>query len=86
MRTFSPLVLLGAFGALSVSASSALAAVDTSQWKCESCPFEKEATSAALDIGVGAVSANSAKFGDHSGLNKKRAFLVAGGTARHMVP
>ncbi len=39
MRTFSPLVLLGALGALSVAASGALAAVDTSQWKCESCPF-----------------------------------------------
>lgn len=83
MRTFSPLVLLGAFGALSVAASSALAAVDTSQWKCETCPFEKEATSAALDIGVGAVAGETPKFGDHTGLYNKRTFLIAGGTVRH---
>ena len=83
MRTFSPLVLLSAIGALSVAASSALAAVDTSQWKCESCPFEKEATSAALDIGVGAVAGETPKFGDHTGLYDKRAFLVAGGTLRY---
>ena len=83
MRTFSPLVLLGALGALSVAASGALAAVDTSQWKCESCPFEKEATSAALDVGVGAVAGETPKFGDHSGLYNKRTFLVAGAALRH---
>ncbi len=83
MRAFSPLVLLGAIGALSVAASSALAAVDTSQWKCETCPFEKAATSGALDVGVGAVAGETPKFGDHSGLYDKRAFLVAGGALRY---
>ncbi len=83
MKTFSPLFLLGALGALSAAASSAMAAVDTSQWKCESCPFEKTGVSGTLDVGVGAVSDDSAKFGDYTGLQKKGAFLVAGGAARY---
>jgi len=84
MKPFSPLCLLGALGALSAAASSAVAAVDTSQWKCESCPFEKAGTSATLDVGVGAVSDDSAKFGDYTGLNKKGAFLIAGGATRYV--
>jgi MtrB/PioB family decaheme-associated outer membrane protein len=83
MKSFSPLFLLAALGALSVGASTAVAAVDTSQWKCESCPFEKSGVSGTVDIGVGAVSDASAKFGDFTGLQKQGAYLVAGGTARY---
>ena len=81
MRIFSPLFLLGALGALSAASTSALAA-DTSQWKCESCPFEKAGSSGTLDAGIGAVSDDSAKFGDYTGLNKKGPFVIAGGDAR----
>ena len=80
MRTFRPLFLLGT---LSAAVSSALAAVDTSQWKCESCPFEKDQFSATVDGGVGVVSEDSAKFGDYTGLDKKGAYLLAGGSARY---
>ncbi len=83
MKIYSSLFLLGALGALSVAASSAVAAVDTSQWKCETCPFEKAGTSATLEVGAGAVSDDSAKFGDYTGLNKKGGFLVLGGAARY---
>ena len=83
MKSSSPLFLLGALGALSAAASSAVAAVDTSQWKCESCPFEKTGISGTADVGAGVVSDDSAKFGDHTGLNKKGGFLVAGGAARY---
>ncbi len=83
MRIFSPLFLLGALGALSAGATSALAAADTSQWKCESCPFEKAGASGTLDLGVGAVSDDSAKFGDYTGLDKKGAFAVVGGAMRY---
>ncbi len=83
MRTFSSLALLGAVGALSVAASSALAAVDTSQWKCESCPFEKAGTSGSVEAGVGVVSDKASKFGDYTGLNKNGAHGVLGGTARY---
>jgi MtrB/PioB family decaheme-associated outer membrane protein len=81
MKTFS-LLLGAACGALS-AASSAIAAVDTSQWKCESCPFEKAGSSATLELGAGAVSDDSAKFGDYTGLQKKGGFSVAGGAARY---
>ena len=83
MRTLRPLFLLGAVGTLSTAAGSALAAVDTSQWKCESCPFEKPGTSGTVDLGVGLVSEDSAKFGDSTGLDRKGGFLVAGGAARY---
>lgn len=82
MKTFSPLFLLGALGAMSAAASDAVA-VDTSQWKCETCPFEKAGSSATLELGAGAVSEDSAKFGDSTGLQKKGGFLIAGGTARY---
>lgn len=82
MRTFSPLSVLGALGVLSAAASGTVAAADTSQWKCETCPFEKAGASATLEVGVGAVSDASAKFGDASGLGKRGAFAIAGGAAR----
>jgi MtrB/PioB family decaheme-associated outer membrane protein len=83
MRIFSSLIQLAALGALSNAACSALAAVDTSQWKCESCPFEKEGRSGTLEAGVGAVSDDSAKFGDFNGLQKKGAYLALGGNVRY---
>jgi MtrB/PioB family decaheme-associated outer membrane protein len=82
MRTFSPLTLLGTLGALAVSATAG--AVDTTQWKCESCPVEEGKTkSGSVDVGVGTVSDDSAKFGDYTGLNRQGAFLVLGGAARY---
>ena len=87
MNTFSPRFLLGAFsalgafGALSTAPGSA-AAVDTSQWKCETCPFEKGA-SGAVELGVGAVSQASARFGDYTGLDRKGGFAIIGGEARY---
>ena len=83
MSSFSPLVLLGALGVLSAAACGAVAAVDTSQWKCESCPFERTGVGGTLDLGVGAVSDASARFGNATGLQKKGAFLVAGGDLRY---
>lgn len=79
MRTLSPLFVLGT---LSAAVSSAYA-VDPTQWKCESCPFEKEGVSATLDGGVGTVSEKSAKFGDYTGLDKKGPFFVLGGSAQY---
>jgi len=76
IHSASPLFLLAALGVLS---APAVAAVDTSQWKCETCPFEKAGVSGSVDIGVGAVSDASPKFGDYTGLQKQGAFLVLGG-------
>jgi MtrB/PioB family decaheme-associated outer membrane protein len=77
MKIFSSLHLLAALGVLS-AAASAWAQVDTSQWKCESCPYPK-GTTGSVDAGVGDVTDSSQKFGDYTGLNKKGGFLVLGG-------
>ena len=82
MKTFSSLLPLAALGALSGTAVDALA-VDTSQWKCETCPFEKESRSGAVDVGVIGVSDDSQKFGDYTGLNKQGAYLALGGNVRY---
>ena len=58
-------------------------AVDTSQWKCESCPFEKEGRSGTVDVGVIGVSDDSQKFGDFTGLDKQGAYLGLGGNVRY---
>ncbi len=79
---------LALFGMLSVVSLAAAAAdgtnpkpVDTSQWKCESCPFEK-GTSGTVDVGAGSVSEKSAKFGEYNGLKKKGEHFVGDGAAR----
>ena len=82
MKTFSSLMQLAALGALSAAATSALA-VDTSQWKCESCPFEKAGRSGSVQAGAIGVSDDSQKFGDFTGLNKKGAYLDLSGEARY---
>ena len=83
MRPTRPLIRpLFILGAVSAAASGAVGAVDTSQWKCESCPFEKEGRSGALELGVGAVSQDSAKFGDYTGLDQKGAYVIAGVSAQ----
>src|SRR4029079_4748536 len=74
--------LLGTLGALTGPVGSAWAAVDTSQWKCESCPFETGA-SGSVRVGVGTVSGASAKFGDYTGLERNGAFAIVGGAARY---
>jgi MtrB/PioB family decaheme-associated outer membrane protein len=82
MRTFSSLLQLAAMGALSSAACSAQA-VDTSEWKCESCPFEKEGRSGSVQGGVIGVSDSSQKFGDFTGLNKQGAYLDLSGSVRY---
>jgi MtrB/PioB family decaheme-associated outer membrane protein len=78
MKTFSSLHLLAALGVLG-AAIPASAQVDTSQWKCTSCPYPK-GTAGSVDAGVGYVSDSSEKFGDYTGLDKKGAFAILGGT------
>ncbi|HUL64310.1 MAG TPA: MtrB/PioB family decaheme-associated outer membrane protein [Burkholderiaceae bacterium] len=83
MRTLGPWFLLGT---LSAAASGSAMAVDTSQWKCEKCPFEKEQFSASVEGGGGNVSEESAKFGDYTGLDKKGPYFVLGGSAQYRGP
>jgi MtrB/PioB family decaheme-associated outer membrane protein len=83
MSTFSPLFLLGALGALSAVASAAVAQVDTSEWKCETCPYEKTGVSGAVGAGVGAVSDRAAGFGNASGLKRRGAYVAADADLRY---
>jgi MtrB/PioB family decaheme-associated outer membrane protein len=83
MRTLRPWFLLGT---LSAAASWPAVAVDTSQWKCESCPFPKEEFRASVDGGGGYVSDSSAKFGDYTGLDQKGPYFVLGGGAKYRGP
>jgi MtrB/PioB family decaheme-associated outer membrane protein len=83
MSTFSPLFLLATLGVLSTAAGDAVAAPDTSQWKCETCPFEKTGVTGAVDAGLTLVSDKSAKFGDFTGLDRKGGYLSLGGELRY---
>ncbi len=75
-RSFVPGSMLSM--ALSLHGGAALA-VDTSQWKCETCPFEPAATTAAVEAGVIAVQGTPGRFGDYTGLKRERGYLLLGG-------
>lgn len=78
MKTSNTLFLLVALGLLA-RAEAATAAPDTSAWKCSACPFPK-GTTGSVEAGVGVVSEESARFGDYTGLQRKGAHAVLGGT------
>jgi MtrB/PioB family decaheme-associated outer membrane protein len=83
MRTCTSPWLLVALGVGSLSAARPAFAGDPSTWKCESCPFETgTTTTGTVDAGVGYNSADSAKHGDYTGLDKQGAFFVGGATLR----
>lgn len=81
MTTYSPLFLLAALGVLS-AAGPAAAQVDTSQWKCESCPFPK-GTKGNVVAGAAYVSDDSTTFGNYTGLDSQGAYLDLGGTVSY---
>lgn len=72
-----------AFGsaALLAAAPGGAAPVDTTQWVCASCPFDK-GTSGTVEVGAGVVSDASAAYGDTTGLQRKGGFAVLGVSAR----
>jgi MtrB/PioB family decaheme-associated outer membrane protein len=60
----------------------AVAAPDTSNWKCTSCPYPK-GTSGSVQAGVAAVSDASYRFGDTTGLQKQGLYLDLGGSLQY---
>jgi MtrB/PioB family decaheme-associated outer membrane protein len=72
------LAIAGALASATALADNA-AGVDTSDWKCESCPFVQE-YEAEVDAGVLYVDDDSAKFGEYNGLNEKGAYADVGAT------
>ena len=79
MKIFSSLHILAALGVLG-AATAASAQVDTSQWKCTSCPYPK-GTTGSVDGGVSYVSESSQKYGDYTGLANEGAYAILGGSA-----
>jgi len=61
--------------------AGAVTAVDTSQWECKSCPTE-EGVSGTVGVGLGAVSKDSFKFGEYTGLNDKGGFFIGDAAVR----
>ncbi len=81
MKTSKPLLLISLIAALPTVVAAAGPAVDTSEWKCESCEF-LEGRTGSVDVGVGVVSDSSAKFGQFNGLGDKGGFLIGGANVR----
>jgi len=71
-----PLAVAGALATVPAHADNA-AGVDTSDWKCESCPFPGE-YEADVDAGVLYVDEDSAKFGEYNGLSEKGPYADIG--------
>lgn len=67
-----------------VAHTDAAHGVDTSEWKCESCPFPT-AYESEVEAGGLYVDEDSAKFGEHNGLDEKGAYPAVGasGGRRH---
>lgn len=80
MKATLSLKILAACGVLSAAASAA--AADPSQWKCESCPYPKAGLSGEVEAGVGVVTGDRNGYGDFTGLNDKKSFVVLGGNLR----
>jgi len=70
------LMLVAAVGTALMAATARAdnaAGVDTSDWACESCPFQKDYEAGAT-LGVLYVDEDSAKFGEYNGLDEKGAY------------
>jgi MtrB/PioB family decaheme-associated outer membrane protein len=72
------LVALGVIGSFGAAWAQSPAAVDTSQWKCETCPYPK-AVGGAIELGVIGVSDASRRFGDFTGLQREGAHAAVQG-------
>ena len=76
-------ILRAAITATLITPAAALAQVDTSEWKCEYCPFE-EGYRAEVDAGVGYVSDDAFRFGNGTGQDAKGAYAELGGAGRYL--
>ena len=66
-------VAMSAIFAAAGAAAENAAGVDTSDWACESCPFQKDYEAEAT-LGAEYVDEDSAKFGEYNGLDQKGAY------------
>ena len=59
-----------------------MAQVDTSDWACESCPFD-EGYRASVDVGAIAVDDDQARFGSYTGFDEKGTYANVNGYGRY---
>ncbi|MDH5501809.1 MAG: MtrB/PioB family decaheme-associated outer membrane protein, partial [Gammaproteobacteria bacterium] len=59
-----------------------LAEVDTSEWLCESCPFD-DGYRASYDVGATYVSDDAARFGNATGYDEKGAYAIVAGAGSY---
>lgn len=62
--------------------TAAVAAPDTSEWKCEFCPFEK-GTRANYEIGATVVSDDAIRYGNGTGYDEQGVFPLLSGAGNH---
>ncbi|MDJ0794038.1 MAG: MtrB/PioB family decaheme-associated outer membrane protein [Woeseiaceae bacterium] len=72
-RTLIALALVPALGA---------AEVDTSDWACESCPFD-DGYRANVDVGAIAIDDDQARFGNYTGFDEKGTYANVNGHGRY---
>jgi MtrB/PioB family decaheme-associated outer membrane protein len=75
--------LRAAIAAALLLPAAALAQVDTSEWKCEYCPFD-DGYRAEVDADIGYVSDDVARFGNGTGLDEKGAYVDLSGTGHYL--
>jgi MtrB/PioB family decaheme-associated outer membrane protein len=76
-----------AAGAATQTLAAPPANVDTSKWECSQCPFPDDGQVATtVDVGLGNVSDDSAKFGEYTGLDSDGLYPVVSGTWRQSLP
>ncbi len=74
--------LATAIAAILMVPGTGFAQVDTSEWKCEYCPFD-DGYRAEIDAGAQYVSDDAARFGNGTGLDEKGAYVELGGNGRY---
>lgn len=74
IRMSAPLLLL--------APGLALAQVDTSEWLCESCPFD-DGYRGSIELGGTQVSDDAARFGNYTGLDEEGTYADVNGQGRY---
>lgn len=59
------------------------AQVDTSNWECESCPFDQDYR-AEIEVGAANVSDDAARFGNYTGYDEKGTYANVDGEGRYI--
>ncbi len=81
-RTFSRLTRITATALVATLPAVSLAQVDTSEWKCESCPFD-EGQRADYEAGGGYVSDDAYRYGNGTGHDEKGGHVLLNGEGRY---